>query len=255
MPVILLGDLNFDLYRDETGSDRGLLVCSMLEALGTTVLSNNRGSTWRHRAIDYVLCNNAYCNQAATVGEDGAAPWADYTVRLDVQQMLGVDHACVIAETLMNATKDPLVAVRRRQLWSRMPRKMVVTNPEAVQCWTHELRTDGPLHQKLRRLQDLAAVASSPRSSLRYKDPAPSACPLSQPLCMSRSSCSQTTFLRNCRVHAGGEGEVEGMAGAPSGVRQLACSEAFAEKAVLAVGAVADGCPSPRKYDASGPGG
>ena len=255
MPIILLGDLNFDLHHDETGSDRGLLVCSMLEALGTTVLSDNRGSTWRHRTIDYVLSNNVYCNQAANVGEDGAAPWADYTVRHDVQKMLGVDHACVIAETLMNATKDPLLAVRRRQLWSRMPRKMVVTSPEVVQCWAHEPRTDGPLDQRLQRLRDLAAVASSPQCSLRYKDPAPV-----RALCRNRSACpdpavrKQLSFdIAKSRQDAKAKWRTWLVHQAASGnwrARRL-----LLKKTVLAVGAVADGCPSPWEYDASGPGG
>ena len=170
VPIVFLGDLNFDIHREEASSERGFAVCSALEMLGLTILSDNKTQTWRHKTLDYVMCNNSFASLVLHVNPGSGEPWGDYVVRPDLQATLGVDHACVMCDSLLPA---PLKQSKktRAMYWSRIPRKMYVARPDEVEAFCQTACHSQSFDDRFISLKSLAGRATVPRRSLRYVDP------------------------------------------------------------------------------------
>ena len=80
IPIVMLGDFNYDLFRDDPASDRGAAIHAMLSMLGLTVWLSNQSHTWRQRTIDYVICNDAFWRMSACHSSEHR-PWGDYAVQ------------------------------------------------------------------------------------------------------------------------------------------------------------------------------
>ena len=118
IPIVMLGDLNYDLFRDDPASDRGAAVHAMLSALGLTVWPSCRGYTWRRGTIDYVICNDVFARMSACHSSEHR-PWGDYAVRPDLREMLRVDHNAVVCDVLLPRPAGPAPGRRRRRVdWS-----------------------------------------------------------------------------------------------------------------------------------------
>ncbi|CAE7674425.1 unnamed protein product [Symbiodinium sp. CCMP2592] len=172
IPIVLLGDLNYDLFRDDPASDRGAAVHAMLSVLGLTVWPSNRGYTWRRRTIDYVICNDAFGRMSAC-HSSAHRPWGEYAVRPDLREMLRVDHNAVVCDVLLPRPAGPAPGRRRRRVdWSRVPRRMCVVDPDAMAAQVDALpqALEGA-SSGVPWLNRLAATLTKPRRALRYLDP------------------------------------------------------------------------------------
>ena len=192
IPIVMLGDLNYDLFRDDPASDRGAAVHAMLSALGLTVWPSCRGHTWRRRTIDYVICNDAFARMSACHSSEHR-PWGDYAVRPDLREMLRVDHNAVVCDVLLPRPAGPAPGRRRRRVdWSRVPRRMCLVSPDAVAAQLDALPgvLDGAA-SGVSVLNRLAATVTRPRRALRYVDP-----PEVKELCRVRSGTVELEVRR-----------------------------------------------------------
>ena len=173
LPMVLLGDLNYDVHRDDPSSERGFAICSMLEMLRLTIVHPSTVPTWRIRTIDYIICSPSFHAQVAMpCQEDG--PWEEYDVRQDLKHILGVDHACLLGTSLVAHRRTGLAKTRRRA-WKHVPRKMHVTQPHLVEEFVQKVGAGMEMRSfqcKVDGLVNLASAATAPRRPVRYVDPA-----------------------------------------------------------------------------------
>ena len=134
-PLILLGDFNVDLALD--AGERCVALKAFLRALGLTFFSADRCPTWRHRRLDYVVCNRLVVDRCCGIGDPLVCPWAVVTICTEAQRALGVDHGLLLHEVLLSHVHGVPVGrvgrAARRAAFLDRPCKMRVCNPFLLQ--------------------------------------------------------------------------------------------------------------------------
>ena len=189
-PIVLMGDLNCDLYRDDPCSDRSQLIQATLGMLGVAVVSDSKEFTWRTRTIDYVAGNRSFHRWALSASATGS-PWGEYVARCDLQTLLHADHAPIQCDVLLEA--QAVKYRSRRRCFAGMPRKMVVNDPSLMhEFFSRYVPGQLPFAAAVSELQNIARYATCPLGSLRYVDP-----PQVKEFCRKRSVCNDPALRRD----------------------------------------------------------
>lgn len=195
-PLILLGDFNVDLALD--AGERCVALKAFLRALGLTFFSADRCPTWRHRRLDYVVCNRLVVDRCCGIGDPLVCPWAVVTVCTEAQRALGVDHGLLLHELLLSHVHGVPVGrvgrAARRAAFLDRPCKMRVCNPFLLQQQVYAYldaasSNDGPDPHCF--LSHCAATCCAPALVFRYQDS-----PGLRALCRARSLSSDPAERR-----------------------------------------------------------
>lgn len=145
-------------------------------------------STWRDRRPDHVV-SSAFTDISQTIGPPDC-PWANLTVRSDLQDILAVDHAPLVCETFFRGSPARLRSKDRRRLraafFKLRPCRMVFTDDAPLQSFVykhlhHAAHSPGSVYASLK---SIVPTCSRPLASRRYVDP-----PAIKDLCRHRSLC------------------------------------------------------------------
>ena len=186
-PLILLGDFNVDLALD--AGERCVALKAFLRALGLTFFSADRCPTWRHRRLDYMVCNRLVVDRCCGIGDPLVCPWAVVTVCTEAQRALGVDHGLLLHELLLSHVHGVPVGrvgrAARRAAFLDRPCKMRVCNRFLLQQQVYAYldaasSNNGPDPHCF--LSHRAATCCAPALVFRYQDS-----PGLRALCRARS--------------------------------------------------------------------